>query len=109
MTTGLLAYILGSLHVFVESFWARCTALNTLIEGYFGPPGKWAFWMLVCTVLLLLVGKATKVSFNVLKYVLIPSIGLSVVLVMLVPCWSPMKTFPILVSLTTVMMLVKSA
>ncbi len=108
MTTG-LAYILGSLHVFVESFWGRCTALNTFIEGYFGPPGKWAFWILASTVLLLLVGKASKVSFNVLRYVLIPSVGLSVVLVMLVPGWSPMRSFPIFVCLTTIMMLVRSA
>jgi len=105
MITGLPAYILGSVQVFIEDLWARMATFNGYIEGYFGAPGKWAFWILAATTILLLVGKATKLTFNIMRYVLLPSAGLSVVLVMFMPCWQPMKTFPMFVAATTVMML----
>ena len=73
MITGLPAYILGSVQIFVEDLWARLATFNAFIEGYFGAPGKWAFWILASTMLLLLVGKATKLTFNIMRYVLLPS------------------------------------
>ena len=105
MIAALPAYILGSVQIFIEDLWARLATLNSFIEGYFGLPGKLAFWILATTAILLLVGKATKITFNIIRYVLLPSAALSVVLVMFMPCWSPMKTFPMFVAATTVMML----
>ena len=105
MITALPAYILGSVQIFFEDLWLRLASLNSFIAGYFGTPGVWALWILVATATLLLVGKATKLTFNILRYVLLPSAALSVVLVMFMPCWSPMKSFPLFVALTTVMML----
>ena len=105
MMTGLPAYILGSVQIFIEDLWSRLASFNSFIEGYFGPPGKWAFWILASTMVLLLVGKATKLTFNIMRYVLLPSAALSVVLVMFMPCWPPMKTFPMFVATTTVLML----
>jgi len=105
---GLVTYILGSVQVFVEDLWSRLATFNTLIESYFGAPGKWAFWILLSTVLLLLLGKAAKVAFDVFRYVLIPSAALSVVLLMLAPEWSAMKSFPVFVALSAVVMLFRS-
>lgn len=105
MITGLPAYILGSVQIFIEDLWSRLATFNGFIAGYFGAPGKWAFWILAATMILLLAGKATKITFNIMRYVLLPSAALSVVLVMFMPCWPPMKTFPIFVAATTVMML----
>jgi len=105
MISALPAYILGSVQVFIEDLWARMGSINSLIEGLFGAPGKWAFWILAATMVLLLAGKATKLTFNILRYVLLPSAALSVVLVMFVPAWSPMKSFPAFVAVTTVAML----
>lgn len=103
-----LAYILGSVQVFFEDLWSRLASLNNFIEGYFGAPGKWAFWVLVSAMLLLLIGKAGKITFNVLRYVLLPSAALSVVVLMIFPAWSPMKSFPLFVVLSTVLMLFRS-
>lgn len=102
---GLLTYILGNVQVFVTDLWANLATFNTFIEGHFGEPGKWAFWILASSIVLLVVGKATKLAFNVMRYVLLPSAALAVVLLMLMPCWSPAKTFPLFVVVTTVMML----
>lgn len=103
-----LAYILGSVQVFFEGLWSRLATLNSFIEGYFGAPGKWAFWFLAGSMILLLIGKATKLTFNVLRYVVLPSVALSVALLIIFPCWSPMKSFPLFVVLTTAMMLFRS-
>jgi hypothetical protein len=103
-----LAYILGSVQVFFEGLWSRLSSLNSFIEGYFGAPGKWAFWLLVATMLLLLIGKASKLTFNVLRYVILPSVALSVILLIIFPSWSPMKSFPLFVVATTGMMLLRS-
>jgi hypothetical protein len=108
MIWGLPAYILGSVQIFIEDLWARLATLNSFIEGYFGPPGKWAFWILATTTILMLVGKAAKLTFNIMRYVLLPSAALSVVLVMFMPCWPPMKTFPMFVAATSVMMLFRN-
>lgn len=108
MTGVFLAYILGSVQVFFEDLWSQLATFNGFIESYFGAPGKWAFWILISTVTLLLIGKATKLTFNVLRYVLLPSAALSVVLVMIFPCYSPMKSFPLFVALATVMLLFRS-
>jgi hypothetical protein len=103
-----LAYILGSIQVFFEDLWSNLASVNSFIEGHFGVPGKWAFWLLIGTMILLLVGKATKLTFNVLRYVLLPSVALSVVLLIVFPCWSPMKSLPLFVAATTAMMLFRN-
>ncbi|GAB4313696.1 MAG: hypothetical protein Kow0074_00340 [Candidatus Zixiibacteriota bacterium] len=105
---GLLAYILGTVQVFVTDLWTQLASLNVAIESQFGAPAKWAFWILAATFILLLVGKATKLAFNVLRYVILPSAAMAVVLLMIMPCWSPMKTFPLFVVVTTAMMLFRS-
>jgi hypothetical protein len=99
MIAGLFAYILGNVHVFVAAVWMRLAALDQTIQGRFGIVGKFLFWLLVAYLVLLLLTKAAKLTFAVLKYVLFPAAGLSVLLLMLVPCWSPMKTFPVLAGL----------
>jgi len=104
----LVTYILGSVQVFVEDLWTRLASFNLMIESYFGPPGKWAFWILLSSVTLLLLGKAAKVAFDVFRFVLLPSAALSVVLLMLVPEWSAMKSFPVFVALSAVVMLFRS-
>jgi hypothetical protein len=96
MITGLLAYILGSVQVFLAASWTRLAALDQMIQGRFGILGKCLFWLLIAGLALLVVGKATKITFNILRLVLIPAAVLTIVLLMLVPCWSPMTTFPVL-------------
>jgi len=105
---GLLAYVLGSVQVFVESLGTRVGALNELIASHFGEAGKWAFWVLAAAFGLLLAGKAAKLTFNFLRWVLLPSAAISVALVMLFPGFSPMKSFPVLVTVTTAVMLFRS-
>ncbi len=105
---GLLAYILGTVQVFINDLWSQLAGLNTAIESQFGEPAKWAFWVLASAFLLLLVGKATKLTFNILRYVILPSAAMAVVLLMIMPCWSPAKTFPLFVVATTAMLLFRS-
>ncbi|MBD3297770.1 MAG: hypothetical protein GF341_03865 [candidate division Zixibacteria bacterium] len=105
---GLLAYILGTVQVFINDLWSQLGGLNTAIESQFGEPAKWAFWILAAAFILLLVGKATKLTFNILRYVILPSAAMAVVLLMIMPCWSPAKTFPLFVVVTTAMMLFRS-
>lgn len=105
---GLLAYTLGSVQVFVESLGARVAALNEFLVSQFGEAGKWAFWVLIAAFSLLLAGKAARLTFNFLRWVLLPSAAISVALVMLFPGFSPMKSFPVLVTVTTAVLLFRS-
>jgi hypothetical protein len=105
---GLLAYILGNVQVLVTDLWSNLASLNAAIEAQFGEPAKWAFWVLASTFALLLVGKAAKLAFNVLRYVILPSAAVAVVLLMLMPEWSPAKTFPLCVVASTALMLFRS-
>jgi hypothetical protein len=105
---GLLTYILGNVQIFLTDLWTNLDTFNALITDHFGEPGKWAFWVLASAFVLLILGKATKIAFNVMRYVLLPSAGLAVLLLMLMPCWSPAKTFPLLIVVTTVMMLFRN-
>jgi len=108
MIAGVLAYILGSLQVFLGTLWTRLAALDQLIQGRFGIWGKSLFWLLIAAFALLLLAKATKITFNILRLVVIPAGVLTVVLLMLMPCWSPMKTFPVLAGLCTFAMVVRT-
>jgi len=108
MIAGLLAYILGSVQVFLAELWTRLAALDHMIQGRFGILGKYVLWMLVASLVLLLLAKATRITFDVLRYVVVPAAMLTVLLLMLVPCWSPMKTFPILSGACAVAMLMRS-
>jgi len=109
MITGLLAYILSSVQVFLAELWMRLAALDHLIQGRFGILGKFVLWFLVASLVLLLLAKATKFTFNIVRFVLVPAAVLSVLLLMLVPCWSPMKTFPILSGACALAMVMRSA
>lgn len=109
MIAGLLAYILGSVQVFLAAVWMRVAALDQMIQGRFGIIGKFVFWLLAAYLMLFLISKATRFTFGFLKLVLLPAGGLSIVLLMLVPCWSPMKTFPILTGACALVTLTRRA
>ena len=108
MIAGLLAYILGSVQVFLAAAWTRLAALDQMIQGRFGILGKCVFWLFIAGLALVLLAKATAITFNVLRFVLVPAAVLTVVLLMLVPCWSPMKTFPILAGVCVFAMLART-
>jgi len=109
MIAGLLAYILGSVQLVLAALWTRLAALDQMIRGRFGILGEYIFWGLIAGLVLLLLAKATKATFNILRFVLFPAAILTVVLLMLVPCWAPTKTFPILGAACSLVMLFRRA
>ncbi len=109
MIAGLLAYILGNVQVFLAAVWMRVAALDQLIQGRFGIIGKFLFWLTVAFLVLFLITKAASLIFRVLTLVLMPAAVLSIVLLMLMPCWSPMKTFPILTGACALVTLTRRA
>ena len=109
MIAGLLAYIFGSVQIVLAALWTRLTALDLVIQGRFGILGEYVFWGLIAGLVLLFLAKATKITFNILRFVVFPATVLTVVLLMLVPCWSPTKTFPILGAACSLVMFFRRA
>lgn len=108
MIAGLASYMLSTVHVFLGALWGRVVALDFYLQNHFGRLGKYAVWAFVIFVVFVLAGHATKFTFQVVRYVLLPSAMLTVVLLMLMPCWAPMKTFPVFVAVSSVIALARS-
>ena len=105
---ALLTTILAAVQAFVSSLATRWMALNYWVESQYGVTVKWGMWILTAIALMLLLGRAARAAMNITCFILIPSAVLSVLLLVLMPCWSPMKTFPILMGVTTFMLISRS-
>jgi hypothetical protein len=93
---------------FFDGFSERWNALSATAASYLGPAGPWVLWGLVAFVVLFLLSKLTKLAFDLLRLVVLPSAAMSIALTMLVPCWAPMKTFPAFLAVTVAMMFLRS-
>lgn len=101
---GLLSHILIAVEGFLSGLAGRWAELSALATEHFGAIGPWAMWGLVAFFLLFFISKATKLAFDLLRFVVLPSAGLTIAVGMLYPCWLPMKTFPVFLAVTTAMM-----
>jgi hypothetical protein len=105
---ALLTTILAAIQAFVAQLAGRWIMLNAWVEGHGGVTVKWGMWILAAICLMLLAVRAARAAFNLTCFVLAPSAVLTVLLLVLMPCWSPMKTFPILMGITTFMLISRS-
>lgn len=105
---GLVMTIFASMTEFVERLADRWSDLNALIVSHLGEIGQYAFWAFSALVVLIIVTYATKLVYNLAKWVLVPSALLSIAGFTLAPSISPMQTFPVFIGVTTLVMLVKA-
>lgn len=101
---GLLSHILIAVEGFLSGLAGRWAELSALASEHLGPIGPWVMWGLVAFFLLFFISKATKLAFDLLRLVILPSAVLTIAVGLLYPCWPPMKTFPALLAVTTAMM-----
>ncbi|MEW5700626.1 MAG: hypothetical protein AB1792_00120 [Candidatus Zixiibacteriota bacterium] len=106
--TTLLTTIIGAIQQFIAGLSGRWIEMNVWIESRYGAPVKWGIWILIAFGVLILLGRAAKAAVNLTFYVILPSAILTVLLLVLMPCWSPMKTFPILMGVTMFMLISRS-
>ena len=93
---------------FVARLADRWQDLNTYIVTHLGNTGQYAFWAFSVLVLLIIVTYATRLVYNLAKWVLVPSALLSIAGLTLAPSISPMQTFPVFIGVTTLVMLAKA-
>ncbi|HWO57143.1 MAG TPA: hypothetical protein VNN55_06215 [bacterium] len=105
---GLVMTIFASMTEFVERLADRWGDLNAFIVAHLGEIGQYAFWAFSALVVLIIVTYATKLVYNLAKWVLVPSALLSIAGLTLAPSISPMQTFPVFIGVTTLVMLVKA-
>ena len=104
---GILAHTLIAVRDFFSGLSGRWSDISAAVEGYLGPIGPYVLWGVAAFFGLFFLSKATKLAFDLLRLVVLPSAALSIALAMLVPCWLPMKTFPALLAVTTAMMFLR--
>ena len=105
---GIITTVLAAAQEFIASAAQRWTTLSALVEGRFGMMGKWFFWIATIVCLLFIVTHAARAAFNIVCYVIIPAAALSVLLLVLLPALSPMRTFPVLLGVTSVMLVARA-
>ena len=105
---GLLMTIFASMTEFVDRLAGRWTDLNAFVISHLGNLGQYAFWAFTALVLMIIVAYATRLVYNLAKWVLVPSALLSIAGLTLAPNISPMQTFPVFIGVTTLVMLVKA-
>ena len=99
----LLHTILAATQQFIATWATRWSSLNDVVTARWGAPAKWGMWILVALLVVVVIGRAARFVVNATMYILLPAAALSVILLVLMPCWSPMKTFPVFVGVTTFM------
>lgn len=105
--TGLLMTIFASATEFADRLAGRWNELNAYVTSQLGPIGQYAFWAFSALVILLILGYATRLVYNLAKWVLVPSALLSIAGLTLAPGISPMQTFPVFIGVTTLVMLAR--
>lgn len=105
---GLLTAVFASVTEFVGRLAERWHDVNLFVASHLGNPGQYAFWAFSALVVLIIVTYATRLVFNLAKWVLVPSALLSIAGLTLAPNISPMQTFPVFIGVTTLVMLVKA-
>lgn len=106
--TGLLMTILTSVSEFAGRLAGRWNDLSQFVASHLGQTGQYAFWAFSALVVLIIVTYATRLVYNLAKWVLVPSALLSIAGLTLAPSISPMQTFPVFIGVTTLVMLVKA-
>lgn len=105
---GLAMIVLSAVHEFVAALATRWVTLNSLIESHVGVPGKLAVWAVLALAAFVVIGHAAKMAFNLIRYVFLPSAAIAVALLLLVPGWSPMTTFPVLLGASTLNLMARA-
>ncbi|HEX9751164.1 MAG TPA: hypothetical protein VGB22_07780 [candidate division Zixibacteria bacterium] len=108
MAYGLLAQVLMTFQRLIESAGEHWQSVNAWALATFGPWGQWALWGCLGLLLLYCASKAARLALDVTRYVLLPSVGLTVAVIMLLPGWDPSKTFTALVAATGAVALIRS-
>ena len=106
-TTGLLMTILAAVSQFLDSLADRWFQLSDYIVAHLGIAGQWAFWALCAIAILVVIGFATRIVYNISRWIIIPAALLTIVGIILAPHISPMKSFPITLGAMTLVMLVR--
>jgi hypothetical protein len=88
---------------FIGTWAGRWSSLNDMVTARWGAPVKWGMWILLALLGVVIIGRAARFVVNATMYILLPAAALSVILLVLMPCWSPMKTFPVMVGVTVFM------
>ena len=105
--SGLIAWFFSAAYAFLGGLAGRWDALNTVVVEHLGTTGQWALWALLAMALLIVVAHAAKLVFNLTRWVVLPSAGLSVLTLTFAPSWSPMQTFPLFLGVTSLILIAR--
>ncbi len=76
------------------------------IQSHFGTPGLFAAMILSLSILALIVAKLLKIAFNVLRYVIVPSVVVAFIAAFFLP-YSFVNILPVPVGLFSVVLIIK--